>query len=278
MLNPAPNGYNNIIVAMGQSNMLGVGGSDSSTSISWFNSKTKTWEYGTTIAFPAGNSTATPAKFCIQKLSSIQPISLIPMAVSGSASSQWQPGQPFFDNTLSLLKTLTQTKKIVAFLWMQGENSGDRRQASTYATRLEKIYQGLKSVFNPKTLFICGEISAKMGQSSIINQQLHQWAATHHNTFTLSNSNLPTNPDNVHFIGSSLNTIGHLFSEVITKHYFNITPTPTPKSASVSKTGDIAVLPKEILFDNLTLDGQILYNNVIIHGKIAFQSPSSSKA
>jgi hypothetical protein len=272
MPNPAPNGYDNIIVAMGQSNMLGAGGSDSGTSVSWFNSKTKTWEYGTTIAFPAGNSTATPAKFCIQKLASIQPISLIPMAVSGSASSQWQPGQPFFDNTLSLLKTLTQTKKIVAFLWMQGENSGDRNQASTYATRLEKIYQGLKPVFNPKTLFICGEISAKMGQADIINQQLHQWAATHSNTFVLSNSNLATNPDNVHYTSSSLITIGGLFSTVIAKRYFNTSPAPAPipKPTPVPTPVDITVLPKEIILNNITLDGRILGNNAIIRGKIAF--------
>jgi hypothetical protein len=264
MTNPAPDGYNNIIVAMGQSNMLGAGGSDKSTSVSWFNTKTKIWEYGVTIAFPAGSSTATPAKFCIQKLASIQSISLIPMAISGSASSQWQPGQPFFDNTLSILKTFTQTKKIVAFLWMQGENSGDRNQASTYAARLEKIYQGLKPIFNPKTLFICGEISSKMDQADTINQQLHQWATSHSNTFTISNSNLPTNPDNVHFISSSLITIGGLFSTVIANHYFNTTPAPTPTPV------DIAVLPKEIVLNNITLDGPIIAHNAIISGKIAF--------
>lgn len=216
-----------VILAIGQSNMVGAGGSDPNnklvsseynSKVSWYDYKNHRFSTNTVMSFQTTTSSCSPAKFCADKLIPLgKRIIIVPMAQSGTSTDQWAPGKSIFNNTVNCCKELFSKiplLKLDLVLWLQGES--DRNKPSGYADRVKNIMTHLRQnipQWTDQTMLECGEISSKVLNANLINAEIHKLPSMLPSTSVVENSELAVASDNMHFITPSYLQIGKLFGE-----------------------------------------------------------------
>jgi len=225
------------ILAIGQSNMIAGSSKDDTNArvhrnyserVIWYDyNVTHTFSNNPLMNFQTTSSSGSCAKFCaselIPNLSNDTDILIIPMAQSGSGTSLWL--SELCDKTIDACKEAF-SKKIGCHLdlviWLQGET--DRNKTDQYGSNLARVMDKLKDgipEWDEKTCIVCAEISNKIGLIAnkpeagfLINSQIAKYVESKKpRSGIVRSGNFATNPDNIHFNPTSIESIGKEFAK-----------------------------------------------------------------
>ena len=151
-----------------------------------------------------------------------QKIGLIPCADGGTRLSQWMPGEILYDHAVMMTKLAMRSGELAGILWHQGEaESGTMEKASTYAQRFGVIIEQLQKDLGVQVPLVLGELGeyltvykeGALKYYTVVNEQLHAYAAAHPLCAVASSAGLPAKADGLHFCSASLRTFGERYFE-----------------------------------------------------------------
>jgi len=149
-------------------------------------------------------------------------IGLIPAAYGGSSLKQWEVGGLLYDYAVMLTKLAMRSGELAGILWHQGEaECSDLTRASSYAERFGTIIEQMQADLGVRVPLILGEMGyflPKYGDGraryhTVVNEQLHAYAAAHPLCAVASAEGLAPNEDNLHFSSAALRTFGDRYFE-----------------------------------------------------------------
>lgn len=158
---------------------------------------------------------------------------IVKFAATGSHIQQWMPGQHYYRAMFRQIgNTFTQTPRIDAIFWMQGESDAKNRyRANHYANRLSRFIHSLRrDLRSPSSLFVMGQINPQGSGYPMVRQvQLNQQVvdAQVHNTLLVSSHGLQKTFDNIHYSSHGQLELGRRFAATYINHQRSIQPIPT---------------------------------------------------
>ncbi len=272
---PAGVGYD-VVALLGQSNMIGVAGSAESPSRNLINNRI--YSYAATGAHasqlarasdPLGHpgtvqtTVVGPGMSFARGYTGMIPgnrrVLLVPAAYGGtgiaSGTPRWDPTTNWPDDTSNLYnRAIAQTQaaiiaggpntRLVAALWIQGENDVDERTApARYQTLLEQLIDGFRSrLAVPNLPFVIGsmtpEFIANSGAEAVAIDAIHQATATRkpYTSYVAGPAGMGA-WDNVHYSNAGAREMGRRLLAGYTSALTNSSPSnivaanpPTPPS------------------------------------------------
>lgn len=154
-------------------------------------------------------------------------VGLIPCADGGTTLDQWKEGSILYDHAVFQAKLAMRTSNIAGILWHQGESDCKESSYSTYAVRLQKMFDALRRDLNlydvPILLGGLGDFlknrveNPEMQNFTHVNIALQQVAEQNEMMGFVSAEGLESKPDRLHFNAISLREFGLRYYEEFKK-------------------------------------------------------------
>lgn len=154
-------------------------------------------------------------------------VGLICCADGGTQISQWQPGQPLYENAVFQAKLAMQNAALRGILWHQGESDCSTDKIPLYEAKLKHVIETLRQDLGmPDIPFIVGGLGDYLPQYPKdddlknyrqINKILQELEQTIPHYAFVDATGLTSNPDYLHFNAASLYEFGQRYYDVFTQ-------------------------------------------------------------
>ena len=149
-------------------------------------------------------------------------IGLVPCAVGGTPLSRWQFGGDLYSNAVNRAKLAMQVGTIKGVLWHQGESdSGNAKNASTYASRIDEVIADLRAEFKaPDLPFVAGQLgeflhtrtNIDVANLKLVTEAIAKLPTRVSFTGFAASSGLKHKGDGVHFDSAAEREMGRRFA------------------------------------------------------------------
>ncbi len=169
----------------------------------------------------AGVGLASEFARCYRKANPKVEVGLIPCAVGGSSLSQWQPGQPFYQEAIARAKAALArpNTKLTAILWHQGESDSSSANCAAYPARFQTMLKDLRKELGADNVpVLVGELGPFYARHEIVNAALKKTVEATKGCYLVSAAGLTEhNGDSLHFASPSLHEFGKRYYETLTQ-------------------------------------------------------------
>ena len=156
-------------------------------------------------------------------------VGLICCADGGTQLSQWQPGQPLYENAVFQTKLATKDATLRGILWHQGESDCSSELYPLYEGKLTHMIGQLRADLGLADVpFLAGGLGDYLPQYPKdddlknymqINKRLQKLETSVPNYAYVDATGLTSNPDFLHFNAASLYEFGQRYYDIFTKHW-----------------------------------------------------------
>ena len=156
-------------------------------------------------------------------------VGLICCADGGTQISQWQPGEPLYENAVFQAKLAMQNATLQGILWHQGESDCSPDQIALYEDKLKHMIETLRQDLGmPDIPFIVGGLGDYLPQYpkdddlknyTQINAILKALENTVPQYAFVDATGLTSNPDYLHFNAASLYEFGQRYYDVFSRRF-----------------------------------------------------------